>query len=81
MIRFYLEFSLYDKPTVSELFSFILNKNGKPEAERSSHDDLVMSLALAWQLYRTEQKIQKTNYAETIKQLPREQMFDSNGLY
>jgi hypothetical protein len=47
---------LYDKPTITELYSFIVNKNGKPEAEKNAHDDLVMSLALAWQLYQTEKK-------------------------
>lgn len=45
---------LYDKQTVKELFTFIINKQGKPEAEDNSHDDLVMALAIAWQLYQTE---------------------------
>lgn len=43
---------VYDKPTVSEFFSFIKNKVGKPEAEVGMHDDLVMSLAIAWQMYQ-----------------------------
>lgn len=46
---------LYHRQTVNELFSFIVNKNGKPEAEQGAHDDLVMALAGAWQLYQTEQ--------------------------
>ena len=46
--------TIYDKPTISEMFSFIIKPNGRPEAEQSSHDDLVMSLAIAWQLYQTE---------------------------
>ncbi len=45
---------IYDKPTINEMFSFIIKPNGRPEAEQSSHDDLVMSLAIAWQLYQTE---------------------------
>lgn len=45
---------VWDKPTVSEMYSFIINKQGKPIAEEGSHDDLVMSLAIAWQLYQTE---------------------------
>jgi hypothetical protein len=45
---------LYHKTTVNELFTFIINKQGKPEAEKHSHDDLVMALAIAWQLYQTE---------------------------
>ena len=45
---------VYDKPTISEMFSFIVKPNGRPEAEQSAHDDLVMSLAIAWQMYQTE---------------------------
>ena len=43
---------LYDKATVNELFTFIISKTGKPQAEQNTHDDLVMSLAIAWQLYQ-----------------------------
>jgi hypothetical protein len=46
--------TIYDKPTISEMFSFIVKPNGRPEAEQSSHDDLVMSLAIAWQMYQSE---------------------------
>lgn len=46
---------LYDRPTVNEMFSFIVNpKTGKAEAEEGAHDDLVMSLAGVWQMYQTE---------------------------
>jgi len=48
---------LYDKATVNELFSFITNKTStawKAQAEANSHDDLIMALAIAWQLYQTE---------------------------
>ena len=44
---------LYHKETVNELFSFIISKTGKPQAETKSHDDLVMSLSIAYQLYLT----------------------------
>lgn len=46
---------LYHVQTVNELFSFIVSATGKPEAEVNAHDDLVMALAGAWQLYQTEQ--------------------------
>jgi hypothetical protein len=46
--------TIYDKPTISEMYSFIINSNGKPVAETGSHDDLVMSHAIAWQLAQTE---------------------------
>ena len=41
------------KPVIDELFTFIRDvKTGKPQAEVGTHDDLVMSLAIAWQLYQ-----------------------------
>lgn len=41
------------KPIIDQLFSFIRHpKTGRPEAASGSHDDLVMSLAIAWQLYQ-----------------------------
>ena len=43
---------VYDKPTLKECLSFIRHpKTGKPQAEEGTHDDLVMSLAIAWQMY------------------------------
>lgn len=52
--------TLYDLPTINEMFSFV--KKMKPggwraEAEDGAHDDLIMSLAGAWQLYQTENSI------------------------
>lgn len=46
--------NLYDKTTIDELGKFIVNKKGRPEAASNCHDDAVMSLAIAWQLYQTE---------------------------
>lgn len=44
---------IYSKIILDELFTFIRNiKTGKPEADNGSHDDLVISLAIAWQLYQ-----------------------------
>lgn len=45
---------LYHRQTVDELFSFIIKPGGRAEAEDGAHDDLVMSLAGAWQLFQTE---------------------------
>lgn len=48
---------IYDKPTVNEMFSFIINQTSsswKAQAEQGAHDDLIMALAGAWQLYQTE---------------------------
>lgn len=49
--------TIYDKPTITEMFSFIVSQTSsswKAQAEQGAHDDLVMSLAIAWQLYQTE---------------------------
>ena len=46
---------IYDKPTIEEMFSFVIvqtSSSRKAQAESGSHDDLVMSLAIAWQLYQ-----------------------------
>lgn len=46
---------VYDKPTIQEMYSFIVSQTTttrKAQAERGAHDDLVMSLAGAWQLYQ-----------------------------
>ena len=50
--------TLYDKPTITEMFSFIVSQTSsswKAQAEQGAHDDLIMSLAIAWQLYQTEE--------------------------
>lgn len=51
---------LYHRQTVNELFSFIVKPNGRFEAEVNAHDDLVMALAGAWQLYQTEAPLRET---------------------
>lgn len=46
---------IYDKLTIEELYSFVVVKTSasvKAQAEAGMHDDLVMSLAIAWQLYQ-----------------------------
>lgn len=61
-------FHLYDRPTLNELFSFVIKPTGKYEAEQGAHDDLVMSLAGVWQLYQTEKpsNMQETSIVETV---------------
>jgi len=54
--------NIYDRPTVNEMFSFIISQTSnswKAQAEQGAHDDLIMSLAGAWQLYQTEGPISK----------------------
>lgn len=68
---------LYDKPTVTELFSFIISKSGKPQAENNSHDDLVMSLAGAWQLFQNCQE----DVGVDIADVPDDSYLFKNGTY
>lgn len=45
---------IYDKPTLKEMLSFIVVRTSsslKAQAERGSHDDLVMALMIVWQMY------------------------------
>ncbi len=53
--------NIYDKPTINEMFSFIISQTSsswKAQAEQGAHDDLIMSLAGAWQLYQSENPIE-----------------------
>ena len=46
---------VYDKITIEEMYSFVVVRTTasvKAQAEAGMHDDLVMSLAIAWQLYQ-----------------------------
>ena len=46
---------IYHRQTVNEMFSFIVSQTStswKAQAEQGANDDLVMSLAIAWQLYQ-----------------------------
>lgn len=48
---------IYDEETLLQHQTFITNRSNKPEAAPNAHDDAVMSLAGAWQLYQTEDPI------------------------
>lgn len=53
---------IYDKPTITEMFSFIVSQTSsswKAQAESGAHDDLIMALAITWQLYQSENPIQE----------------------
>lgn len=56
---------IYDKPTITEMFSFIVSQTSsswKAQAEHGAHDDLIMALAIAWQLYQSENApVKQTN--------------------
>ncbi len=62
---------IYDKPTITEMFSFIVSQTSsswKAQAESGAHDDLIMALAIAWQLYQTENPtVQRVHRNREIK--------------
>lgn len=69
---------IYDRPTINEMFSFIISQTSsswKAQAESGAHDDLIMSLAIAWQLYQTEKPIDHNMYVED------EQIYDNEGFF
>lgn len=47
-----------DKDTLREMLTFVVNKNGKAEAETGYHDDLVMALAISYYI-RSQQEMKK----------------------
>lgn len=66
---------IYDKPTINEMFSFIVSQTSsswKAQAEQGAHDDLIMALAIAWQLYQTENPI--TQPVRTRERRPRSRL-------
>lgn len=63
---------IYHRQTVNELFSFIVKPNGRAEAEVNAHDDLVMSLAGAWQLYQTEAPLLQQQGSNVVETAPLE---------
>lgn len=68
--------AIYDKPTIEEMYSFIVVRSTatvKAQAELGCHDDLVMSLAIAWQLYQMCEPKSSTNYTAIMNQLPKEE--------
>ncbi len=56
---------IYDRETIQEMYSFIVvqtSSSWKAQAERGAKDDLVMSLAIAWQMYQLCDKPIDTQY-------------------
>ena len=63
---------IYDKPTINEMFSFIISQTSsswKAQAEQGAHDDLIMALAIAWQLYQSENPPVKQTKPQTYQPL------------
>lgn len=54
--------TLSDPEFIEEHKTFILNNQGKPEAAKGFHDDCVISPAIAWQLYQTEEPVRASTF-------------------
>lgn len=76
---------IYDRETINEMFSFVIiqtSSSWKAQAEKGANDDLVMALAIAWQLYQlaplpfTERDQQRWEI-----ELPKQNLFDKDGFY
>jgi len=75
---------IYDPMTYGEMLSFIV-KNGKPQAERNAHDDLIMSLAICWQIYQMSPKKELTfshqQESVSIHDKEENEILDKYGFY
>lgn len=72
--------TIYDAETVRQMRTFVINQSGKPEAAPNQHDDLVMSLGIAWQLFqRCSPPIRIEDHFPVYSQA--EELFDENGMY
>lgn len=61
--------AIYDEETQAQHQTFVVNKNGKPEAAPTTHDDAVMSCAGMWQLMQTEKDKTKVHKRTEPKRL------------
>ena len=67
---------IYHKRTIEEMFSFIITQTSttwKAQAESGGHDDLVMSLAIAWQLYQSEMAPSSQYYSAPASDISKKQ--------
>ncbi len=72
---------IYHKRTVDELFWFIINNQGKPEAMRGKFDNHVMSLGVVWQMFQTcVQPLSSQQYNRVIASFPKDERF-KGGVY
>lgn len=72
-----------DKDTLREMLTFIVNENGRAEAEAGYHDDLVMALAISYYI-REQQDMKKTdknsNYMNVEEQVNKAFGFESSNI-
>lgn len=74
--------TIYDKQTINELYSFIVvqtSSSWKAQAEKNAHDDLVMALAISWQLYQMCETPKPES--DNLDEVPKENLFNEGGFY
>jgi phage terminase large subunit len=63
---------IYDVKTLEEMLTFVKNENGRPEAQEGAHDDLIMGLAITYQI-RYQQRYDVEREAKVdISKLPQD---------
>src|SRR3989339_1123708 len=71
--------TIYDKLTINEMFSFVVmqtSSSWKAQAEKNAHDDLIMALAIVWQMYQIcEKPMTEVETQKVISDLPNEHLF------
>jgi hypothetical protein len=78
--------TIYDRMTIGECLSFVVMKTSsswKAQAEVGAHDDLVMALAIVWQMYQIcepEKSVVK-DMKNIMAELPKEELFNQEGMY
>lgn len=73
---------LYDEEFIEEHKTFVINSKGKPEAAKGFHDDCVISPAISWQLYQTEEPQHSDTDLELMTdEIPDNELFTEDGFY
>jgi hypothetical protein len=76
---------IYDEKIINEMYSFVLVKSSsvwKAQAENNAHDDLIMALAIAYQLFQSAEPPQSDLAIENmIHELPKDNLFTKDGFY
>lgn len=57
---------IVDVDTLKEALTFIKNEKGRPEAQQGYHDDLIMALAIAYEI-RSQQSMKKITKEKIVK--------------
>lgn len=57
---------IVDVDTLKEALTFIKNEKGRPEAQQGYHDDLIMALAIAYEI-RSQQSMKKVTKEKIVK--------------